>query len=253
MKNRLNQLKKTGVLRWAFASVCLMGMGCATAGRGVESMGNPATLEQGKEVTIVIALSAIPRGIVGHSGIAVEQQYWDFGPDRVEVKQRLAGLSSPAGPWWDDPTQAWAADLTLNEVMLEMPKFVHPEGSLVAVFRVRVTEDEAQKIEAYWAQVYAGMAREEIDYHLMGWQCSNVVCHSLGAAGDLPALDRPMGDPPLNLRAMTPTILFLHLRMHLRHTAGPGLGEHAEVQLLKLRGGRMRPYPLPFSTMIDSL
>lgn len=206
-----------------------------------------------RKLTVIVALSAVPLGITGHTGVAVDDQYWDFGPDRVATKQRLQGLGSPAGPWWDDPQQLWQRDRSLAEVFDDLPSLVHPEGSVVVVFTAWVTDAEARGVERYWAQRYDAMAGEAVRYELTHRQCSSVGCHSVGGVAGLPAFRNLTPDPtdlPPHLRVMTPTVLAAYLRLNLRHTAGPNAGRRAEANWLQLKGGDLVPYDPPLAELL---
>lgn len=186
-----------------------------------------------REVTVIIALSSIvPGGVVGHTGIAVDQQYWDFGPQRVDRFQRLKSIRSDAGPWWDDPDQHWQTNRTLAQVAQAIPDKLHPAGSLVAVFRVEVTVEQAEAIAGFWDDTYARMRVGKDEYRLVGRQCANMVGWSLAyALSDLPTGEQPLPD---ELRMMTPSRLYEKLRDKLRHTAGARAGEPADLTLWQL-------------------
>ncbi|MEM9415624.1 MAG: hypothetical protein AAGA29_09135 [Planctomycetota bacterium] len=221
--------------------LCLGQLGCASMGRSYAG----ATDETTHRLTVVIAMSAVPLGVTGHTGVAVDDDYWDFGPNRVADKQRLQGLGSPAGPWWDDPQQEGLADYTLSEVLDALPERVHPEGSVVAIFTADISKAEAQKLRDYWSRTYDTMARDDIRYELTHRQCSSVGCHSLGGVAGLPGFMNITSDPtdlPPQLRVMTPTMLAGYLRLNLRHTAGPDAGRHAGVEYWQLRDGKMVAY-----------
>ncbi|MFI4859803.1 MAG: hypothetical protein ACIAXF_03875 [Phycisphaerales bacterium JB063] len=195
-------------------------------------------------LTVVIAMSAVPLGITGHTGVAIDQDYWDFGPRRVARKQRLQGLGSPAGPWWDDPEQAGRADYTLAQVLDALPERVHPDGSVVVIFSADINEDEAHKLRAYWERTYDAMAEDGIRYELTHRQCSSVGCHSLGGVAGLPGFMNLTPDPtdlPPQLRVMTPTLLAGYLRLNMHHTAGPDAGERAAVAWFRVCDGVLTP------------
>lgn len=201
-------------------------------------------LQEGEEVTVLIALSSVvPGGVVGHSGIAVGEAYWDFGPKRVERLQPLQSFRSTAGPWWDDPDQRWAGDRTLTQVLDDLPNHVHPVGSLVAVVRVRVTEEQAQAIAGFWHDVYARMQNGEDDYKLSGRQCANMVGWSLEVG--LRDADPDANRLPRNLRMMSPTRLYETLRDSLTHTAGPNAGKPADLSLWQLKADGFEPWHRP--------
>ncbi|XAM01054.1 hypothetical protein OT109_06630 [Phycisphaeraceae bacterium D3-23] len=226
-------------------------LGCASRQSQVVDAGQADV--PAHRLTVVIAMSAVPLGITGHTGIAIDEEYWDFGPNRVSSKQRLQGLGSPAGPWWDDPEQDGHADYTLAQVLDSLPERVHPDGSVIAIFTADITADEAQALRAYWSRTYATMARDDIRYELTHRQCSSVGCHSLGGVAGLPGFMNITADPtdlPPQLRVMTPTLLAAYLRLYLRHTAGPDAGRRAGADWLQLRSGRLVPYDPPFAALL---
>ncbi|MFN3166484.1 MAG: hypothetical protein ACE37H_05415 [Phycisphaeraceae bacterium] len=227
----------------------LVHIGCATTRPAQDTAARwPAHLAADdpsvREVTVVIALSSIvPGGVVGHCGVAVDQRYWDFGPQRVEAFQRLKSIRSDAGPWWDDPDQQWQTDHTLEQVLRAMPGELHPAGSLVAVFRFEVTEEQADAIARFWRDTYERMHQREDRYRLAGRQCASMAAWSLAhALGGLPDGDRPM---PAELRWMTPTRLYELLRDGLRHSAGPLAGQPADLTLWQLGADGLEPWRRP--------
>ena len=200
---------------------------------------------EAREVTIIIALSSIlPGGVVGHTGIAVDDQYWDYGPSRVDRMQQLAAVASQAGPWWDDPEQDWQTDHTLAEVLEVMPGEVKPPGSLVAVFRVQVTDEQADALVAFWDDVYERMRRGEEQYRLRGRQCANMVAWSLDAA--MSGEGRPSDRMPQRLWMLTPTTFYEGLSRSLVHTDGPRAGEPADLVLLQLGADGFERYEPAF-------
>lgn len=228
--------------------VCLM-IAAMLAGCGTHRLAtDPAAADPTgppRKLTVVVALSAVPLGISGHTGVAIDERYWDFGPDRVETKQRLQSIGSPGGPWWDDPQQSWQSDRTLTQVMDDLPKLVHPEGSVVVVFTAWVTDGEARAVERYWDERYEVMHDDALRYELTHRQCASIGCHSLGGVAGLPGFLNLTPDPtdlPPQLRVMSPTVLAAYLRLNLRHTAGPDAGQRADVEWLQLRDGAMVAY-----------
>ncbi|MEO0474425.1 MAG: hypothetical protein AAF085_00450 [Planctomycetota bacterium] len=198
-------------------------------------------VEEGQRVTVVIALSSlIPGGVVGHAGLAVGDEYWDFGPMRTDRLQRLRSIHSPAGPWWDDPDQQWVVNRDLEEVLEDMPEQVHPIGSLIAVVQVQVTDKQAEAIREFWHDTYARMQEGEDIYALAGRQCANMVAWSLQAGMHDP---REMTDRlPSDLKMMSPTKLYETLQDSLVHTAGPNAGRPADVTLWQLDQDGFSPW-----------
>lgn len=185
----------------------------------------------GQRVTIIIALSSIvPGGIVGHAGIAVGDQYWDYGPKRRKILQPLKSIRSKAGPWWDDPDQQWITDRNLEEVLTDMPDKIHPLGSLVAVFEVQVTDVQAQAITRFWQNTYERMRNGKDIYRLTAKQCASMVAWSLHVG----LQDEASTHLPSDLRGTTPTRLYETLCDNLIHTAGPNHGQHAQPTLWQL-------------------
>ncbi|MEM9110467.1 MAG: hypothetical protein AAGC72_10635 [Planctomycetota bacterium] len=200
--------------------------------------------EAGRQVTVVIALSSIvPGGVVGHAGIAVDDAYWDYGPTRTKLAQPIKSIRSEAGPWWDDPDQRWQADRTLHEVLCEMPDQVHPTGSLVAIVRASVTDEEAERIAAFWRDTYDRMRNGEDTYRLTARQCASMVGWSLqaGLENEVKVGDRL----PRELHGMTPTKLYEKLREGLKHTAGPDQGQPADITLWQLQTNGLTAWHRP--------
>lgn len=197
--------------------------------------GNISTIDTdapGNQVTIIIALSSIvPGGIIGHAGIAVDDAYWDFGPQRHERLQPIKSIRSTAGPWWDDPQQQWTDDRTLTQVLDDMPDKVHPIGSLVAIFQIEVTPEQAQAIAAFWQDTYDRMHHGGDTYRLTARQCASMVAWSLrvGLQQETPG-DRL----PRDLHRMTPTRLYETLSQNLTHTAGPHPDQPAHLTYWQL-------------------
>ena len=221
-------------------------LGCKnepTAFNETEPWPQPLTqpAEEGQQVTVVIALSSfVPAGIVGHAGIAVDENYWDFGPTRTDKAQPVKSIRSPAGPWWDDPDQQWAIDHNLTEVLADMPDKVYPMGSIVAVIQVQVNDEQAQAITDFWQDTYTRMRQGEDMYSLSKRQCASMIAWSLrvGLHDGYETSDRL----PRDLQMMSPTRLYETLHDSLTHTAGPGVGQPAEVTLWQLDHKGLSPW-----------
>ena len=228
---------KTTVSLALLLSLSLTQFGCASFASNRAAEPALAELAQDdpdkREVTVVIALSSIlPGGIIGHTGIAVDDQYWDFGPERTDRFQKKRAFDSNAGPWWDDPDQQWENDRSLAEVFEAMPEMLKPEGSIVALMTIEVTDEQADQLIAFWDGCYARMRQGEEQYELRNKQCANVVAWSLSSAIKSAS---PIEQMPQQMRLMTPTALYQHLSSSLVHTAGDQVGEPAEVMHLQLK------------------
>lgn len=197
----------------------------------------------GQPVTVVIALSSIvPGGIVGHAGLAVGDDYYDFGPQRTKLLQPLKSIRSEAGPWWDDPEQQWTVNRNLNQVLADMPDEVHPAGSLVAIVEVQVTDEQADAITTFWQDTYLRMHNGEDTYRLTARQCASMVAWSLQVG----LQEEHAGDRlPRDLRLMTPTKLYETLDDTMFHTAGPSRGQPADVTLWQLGTDGFEPWQRP--------
>lgn len=221
--------------------------GCATSTKAPVNQPEPVGTcdEPSARITVVIALSAVvPAGIVGHAGIAIEQQYYDFGPARVERFQRLQAFGSPAGPWWDDPEQTGQTDRNLDQVLADLSRQVHPEGSLIAIVRMDVSPQQAHRAIAYWQAVYAQMEEDERVYRLLGEQCASVIAAGIHAAAMDPEYNAADDAPtvPRSMRGMSPTRLYRHLAEDYSHTAGPNAGRPVDIALYHLRDHALTPY-----------
>ena len=199
--------------------------------------------QPGQTVTVIIALSSIvPGGIIGHAGLAVEDQYWDFGPQRSTRLQPIKSIRSEAGPWWDDPDQQWTTDRCLSEVLADIPDKVHPLGSLVAVIQVQVTDEQAQAITDFWQDTYTRMENGQDTYRLSARQCASMVGWSLQVG----LQNNEGGDRlPRDLHLMSPTRLYETLSASLTHTAGPDQGKPADLSLWQLDQQGLSPWQRP--------
>lgn len=207
---------------------------------------------EGRQVTVIIAMSSVvPGGIVGHAGIAVDEDYWDFGPKRSKYLQPIKSIRSTAGPWWDDPDQDWATDRTLQEVLDDMADKVHPVGSLIAVFTVRVTDDQAKAITDFWQTTYDRMAYGEDTYRLTARQCASMV--GWGLQVGLNQSEQDASRLPRELHLMTPTKLYESLSEHLVHTAGPDAGQPADLTFWQLKRDGITKWKRPDSYAALSL
>ena len=195
----------------------------------------------GQTVTIVIALSSIvPGGILGHTGLAVGDAFYDFGPKRSNTLGPIKSIRSKAGPWWDDPDQQWVIDRSLDEVLADMPDKVHPIGSLVAIIQVQVTDEQAQAINAFWQDTYVRMREGEDTYRLSARQCTSMVAWSLEVG--LGQQQQGSQRLPRDLHLMTPTKLYEDLSTSLTHTAGPASGQPADLTLWQLGSNGFEPW-----------
>jgi hypothetical protein len=241
---RRNTLSLASILALTGCLLCCKARSNASAQETPWYVAATADDSPGQQVTIIIALSSIvPGGIVGHAGLAVENEYWDFGPKRTERLQPIKSIRSQAGPWWDDPDQQWTADRSLDEVLADMPDKVHPQGSLVAIIRVQVTDEQAQAITDFWHDTYARMANGEDTYRLSARQCASMVGWSLrvGLQDDTAPSDRL----PRDLHLMTPTKLYETLGKTLTHTAGTSKGQPANITLWQLNRDGLTPWQRP--------
>jgi len=217
----------------------ILQVGCNATARRDDA---PLPAQGEHEVTVIIALSAVvPAGVVGHAGIAVGEQFYDFGPDRVDRFQRIQGFGSAAGPWWDDPQQRGHIDYSLEEVISQLDEHVYPEGSLIAVATIPVTAEQAEQIAAYWEAVYLQMDSGQRVYNLLGAQCANVIAASMTCPPE--KIGAEHAPPvPTRMRGMSPTRLYRWLHRQDRLSNRGRSDMQVQINLYQQRGGQIEPY-----------
>ena len=143
----------------------------------VDSNGSSQTPDCSDEVgcelvTIIVeygnpCLGFFRRG-VGHTGIGIGDDYYDFGPTAGE-----GGFNRPGGPYWDQML-GLPEDIGLQDIVDNLSALA---GNMIVVkLEFCACKETAEKARKYWRKLYS----EKPTWGLGGKQCTNAVCHSLG-------------------------------------------------------------------------
>ena len=150
----------------------------------------------------------------GHSGIGVENAFYDFGPQNETTHFLLFGVQS--AKWWARTDKQGHQPTTTSILQfLANQQFCRAE-----LFTLWVEPREARMVEEYWARAYQNYSK----YSLLGKQCTSVVYGSLFDSGIVQ-------DPRAILY---PKSLFRRLSEALVNTCGQDAGRPARRETLHL-------------------
>ncbi|GEM_PF-4674013 len=179
---------------------------------------------EGKTVTIFLKLPNPNSedfldkiGVTGHAGIALEDEFYDFGPGVDEISITDAKNGVQGDQWWDDdPDIAQKdGDADLEEVLHYVENTKDFENPVYKV-TLSVTDEQFNTMKDYWEEVYNNLGQ----YTLLERQCTTTVGDSLEKAGII--------NTPQNKR-LSPKELFQVLKKNLRNTAGIGFQKKAQI------------------------
>jgi RHS repeat-associated protein len=111
------------------------------------------------------------KGLDGHSGIAIGDDYYDYGP---QAGQGANLFGSRGQPWWD-----LQMDGSGNADLYSLGRSSGMSGKLVYAFTVTVPVDQAVAVRTWWGNLYNNPGT----YHVAFNQCTTTVAQSLTAAG----------------------------------------------------------------------
>lgn len=138
-------------------------------------------------------------GELGHAGISIEEEYYDFGPfikvqsdnTRSEAKKiALYTISAKGGSFYD---KVYGRDSRETANADDIRFHLATQQSCEAYeFQAMVTPQDAYVLKYYWDYIYSKFPR----FHVLGAQCSSVVIRSLQYANLLskvPLIQSPRG------------------------------------------------------------
>ncbi len=111
------------------------------------------------------------KGMSGHTGVGVGDEYWDYGPQPGEGGNVFG---SDGIPWWDSKASL-DGDASLSEVI----DFTNSSGKSVSIFSREVTPAQAGAVRSHWNKLYSDPGT----YHFAGRQCTTAAAASLRNAG----------------------------------------------------------------------
>ena len=180
-------------------------------------------------ISIVIELPDPTSDGVGHAGIGIGNEFYDFGPEDgypigtlSEIIQNAANpIRVPGAPYWDIKKLRMP---DLPEFMRDIREEEKGYEIIFVVFRISVCKSHAQEIEKYWKTLYQNIENGTAEYYIPGLHCTSAVMKSykpdLGIAADWTF---PSG--LLNLVADNPIFY---------HTCGENKGKPAKMHIYNL-------------------
>jgi len=138
-------------------------------------------------------------GELGHAGISINEEYYDFGPyirenadnTRTEAKKMALYTISAKGGSFYDKVYVRGSRVSANADDIRF-HLATQQSCEAYEFRATVTNQEAFLLKHYWDYIYSQFPR----FHVLGAQCSSVVIRSLQYAKLLskaPVVKSPRG------------------------------------------------------------
>ena len=138
-----------------------------------------AEIKASNEIMDQIAQRANDLGLSGHAAIAINGEYYDYGPSK-------SFLSSPGQPWWDsfahnqkrgnvDISKVGGQDLDL--LRKELPNMVD-KHAIIYENKILVTKKQAKILKEWWDAKYKNLGTYSV-VGAIGSHCTNTVMESL--------------------------------------------------------------------------
>ncbi|MGA1824389.1 MAG: RHS repeat domain-containing protein, partial [bacterium] len=147
------------------------------------------------------------KGLSGHIGIAIDNEYYDYGP---QPGRGASLFGSPGRPWWD--LMAPTSDADLDYILKNIDQFAH--GLDVYKAEIEAKQEECDKLKKYWNNLY----KDPGTYRFYARQCTTTVARSLEEAEIIGACS-----------AVKPTTMLEQAKKNIKHTCGKNKGETADV------------------------
>jgi hypothetical protein len=165
----------------------------------------------------------------GHTGVAVGEEYWDFGPQGEATKENALSGGVPGGPYWDEQLGGPDKDATRTEIedAIKNPRNAGKFNARVWEYKLSVCAPQCSVIKKWWQDNYA----KRPNYNPGGLQCTTAVCTSLRAAGLHAYFDY----------ASYPSTVKWNLDHSYKNTCGPNRGMPATKTLLYDPGSTSAP------------
>ncbi len=227
----------------------------------------PTLPSAGCEMLNFIVEIPVSKGDVGHSGLAIGRDYYDFGPKagyrKVEIDLDWTQIQTPMAyaegyPWWDTVDRSYGQeklwgpefqssdDISLLSIMDNMPKLAH--NQTVMLIPMEVPVDHAQRIRAWWKKVYAKFP----EYKIPGLHCTSTVIRSFEETENESEgrWDRVNGGDVWTPDTISPTMwatkllddqaLSWNAALNYRHRCGPNKGKVLRAAVIRV-GDDIKP------------
>ena len=177
-------------------------------------------------ISIVIELPDPRSGNVGHSGIGIGNEFYDFGPlNEYPIPSTLSEYweapEVPGSQFWDTSGEIKMSDIP--KIARDIKNEEYNNGQLVifVVFRISVCKSHAQKIKNYWEHLYQKIEDGTAVYCINKLHCTSSVLNSYS---DSFSLMSPLVSPSTLLDMLADNEMFFH-------TCGENKGKPAKIHI----------------------
>jgi len=177
-------------------------------------------------ISIVIELPDPRSGNVGHSGIGIGNEFYDFGPlNEYPIPSTLSEYweapEVPGSQFWDTSGETKMSDIP--KIARDIKNEEYNNGQLVifVVFRISVCKSHAQKIKNYWEHLYQKIEDGTAVYCINKLHCTSSVLNSYS---DSFSLMSPLVSPSTLLDMLADNEMFFH-------TCGENKGKPAKIHI----------------------
>ncbi|MCF7906178.1 RHS repeat-associated core domain-containing protein [Candidatus Gracilibacteria bacterium] len=191
-----------------------------------------------EKLTVVIEMPGNGLLEVGHTGIAIDNEYYDYGP-QTENGKSITGnfFGAKGGPFWDQSSSVTNdGNASLEDVLSSIQSNKIAQERNVFTVTAEITPEQAQAITNYWNNRNENPGT----YYLLGDQCTTTVAESLDKAGLIrtPNMSN-LFSPSLFTKGRTlydryrtaePKAFLNYLQKNLKNTQGANTGQSATVQ-----------------------
>lgn len=193
---------------------------------------------------IMIELPAIGGTLeVGHTGVAIGEEYYDYGPVE-EIEKSTVRLRAKGGPYWDHP-EKWPGARSTDEISFKM--ITETISSLatdhtVVVIPMIVEARHASRIREWWKNTYETAP----EYGIPGLHCTSSVIRSIeGTDPKRNAMKNPVDMQLISgASAVTSPLKYAQIllgnaamntgRYNLTHSCGPLKGQPLKAAVINV-------------------
>jgi len=196
-----------------------------------------------EKLTFVIKLGKVcdefPDNLIGHAGIGVGDDYYDFGPnnfvDRNNDSHPDGGNHMPGSPWLDNP-QYWntlgltdvpksPSDIGIAYIRERIKNGDYAKGNDTITAELCICKAQSEQIRKWWDELY----KNPPQYNVPGLHCSSAVACSLEnmapVAQNIPAFGAKDDGAYIFATGATPGALLANYVKALKQSCGPQKGQ----------------------------
>jgi hypothetical protein len=148
---------------------------------------------------------------IGHTGIAIGEDYYDYGPDG-DVDPYVA---VPGIPWWDDPVTT-----ILTDILDDMDTLATDDGVALDVLKIEICAKvpHCGKLREWWEDKYSNLG----NFCIPGTHCTSAVIWSIEDSTGHAKQEKWGG--------MAPEFYLQHISEHYTHGCGSNAGKPVKIE-----------------------